>query len=85
MVKTGGTLKTAIGLLRIDGVARVSLASVSAKNAQLTSDETRQELLVISPHVVAAAFSVLTCALRAPIQESGLCCARGFQLSRPAV
>ena len=44
-VKSGGTLKTAIGLLRIDRVAQVSLASISAQDVQLAGYETKEELL----------------------------------------
>lgn len=48
-VKTGGTLKTAIGLLRIDRVAQVSLASISAKDAQLAGYEKRKPGYELSP------------------------------------
>ena len=44
-VKSGGTLKTPIGLLRIDRIAQVSLASISAQDVQLVGYETKEELL----------------------------------------
>lgn len=44
-VKTGGTLKTAAGLLRIDRIAPVTLASISAADAKLAGYGTREELL----------------------------------------
>ena len=68
-MKTGGTLKIAIGLLRIDRVAQVSLASISAKDAQLAGYKTKEELLTDWPNARAAVFTASTFALRVPIQE----------------
>jgi hypothetical protein len=44
-VKTGGTLKTAVGLLRIERVAEVPLSSLSVMDARLAGYETLETLL----------------------------------------
>lgn len=44
-VKTGGTLKTSIGVLRIDAVTQVPLTSITAQDARKAGYETRNALL----------------------------------------
>lgn len=44
-VKTGGTLKTSIGVVRIDAVTKIPVASITAQDARNAGYETREELL----------------------------------------
>ncbi len=44
-VKTGGTLRTSVGVLRIDAVAKVPLASLTARDARKAGYDTKVALL----------------------------------------
>jgi hypothetical protein len=44
-VKTGGTLKTSVGVLRIDAVATIPLSSITTKDARSAGYDTKEDLL----------------------------------------